>query len=111
MSEAEGAILTERQHYWLGHVQACEASGKTIAEYASEHGITAQAMYAGKKMLVKKGELPRTRRTRFQRVQVVGPVVGSEWRIQLPNGVSVAFAGSVDARTLTTILNTAAALG
>ena len=111
MREADGTALTERQRYWLEHVQACEASGKTIAEYASEHGIAAQAMYAGKKVLVKKGELPRTRRKRFQRAQVIGPVVGSEWRIQLPNGVSVAFAGSVDGRTLTTVLNTAATIG
>jgi len=25
MNEAEGAALTERQRYWLEHVQACEA--------------------------------------------------------------------------------------
>ena len=111
MSEAEGAILTERQHYWLGHVQACEVSGKIIAEYASEHGITAQAMYAGKKMLVKKGELPRTRRKRFQRAQVVGPVVVGEWHTQLPNGLSVTFTGSaVDADALSTVLSAAATL-
>ena len=110
MVEARGSALTERQRYWLEHVQACEAAGKTIAEYAAEHGLAAQAMYAGKKILVRKGVLPPTRPARFQRVQVAGPVVGSEWRIQLPNGVSVAFSGSVDAATLTTILNTAATL-
>ncbi len=111
MSEAEGTALTERQHYWLKHVQACEASGKTIAAYAAEHSLAAQAMYAGKKLLVKKGVLPHTRPGRFQRARVVGPVVGSEWRIHLPNGVSVAFSGSVDAATLATVLNTAATLG
>jgi len=111
MDEAEGTALTERQCYWLEHVQACTASGKTIAEYAAEHGLAAQAMYAGKKMLVRKGVLPPTRPARFQRAQVTGAVVGSEWRIHLPNGVSVAFSGSVDAATLTTILNTAATLG
>jgi hypothetical protein len=111
MSEAEGTTLTERQRYWLDHVQACVASGKTIAEYAAEHSLAAQAMYAGKKMLVRKGVLPSTRPARFQRVQDIGAVVGSEWRIHLPNGVSVAFSGSVDAVTLTTVLNTAATLG
>jgi len=111
MSEAEGTALTERQRYWLEQVQACEASGKTIAEYAAEHDLAAQAMYAGKKMLVKKGVLPPTRPARFQRAQVAGPVVSSEWRIHLPNGVSVAFSGAVDAATLTTVLNTAATLG
>ena len=111
MSEATETTLTDRQRYWLKHIQACVASGKTIAEYAMDQGLQAKTMYAGKKMLVKKGMLAHTRPTRFQRAQVIAPVVGSEWRIQLPNGVSVAFVGTVDAGTLTTVLNTAATLG
>ena len=50
--------LTERQRYWLEHIQACKDSGKTIAEYAAEQGFTARSMYGGKKTLVKKGVLP-----------------------------------------------------
>ena len=111
MNIAEEPTLTERQRYWLQQIQLCEASGKTIAEYAMDQGIEAQAMYAGKKSLVKKGVLPRTRPVRFQRAQVVGPVGVSEWRIQLPNGVSVAFSGTVDADALTMVLNTVASLG
>ena len=110
MDEAPEISLTEHQRYWLKHVRACEASGKRITEYATEHGLGVRAMYDGKRALVKKGVLPRTHATRFQRAQVVDPVVGSEWRIQLPNGVSVAFAGSVDAATLATVLSTAAVL-
>ena len=37
MSEVEGTELTERQRYWFEHVQACEASGKTVAERSEEH--------------------------------------------------------------------------
>ena len=111
MDAAQEPLLTDRQRYWLEHIQACEASGKTVAEYAMDQGIEAKAMYAAKKVLVKKGVLPRTRPTRFQRAQVVGAAAGCEWHIQLANGVSVAFAGSVDAGTLTTVLSTAAALG
>lgn len=103
--------LTERQRYWLAHVQACESSGKTIAEYVLDQGIEATAMYAGKKVLVKKGVLPRTRPRRFQRARVVDPVASNEWCIQLPNGVSVAFSGSMDVGTLTTVLTTAATVG
>lgn len=110
MSETTETTLTIRQRYWLEHVQACAASGKTIAEYALAQGLQAKTMYAGKKMLVKKGVLPPTRPPRFQRAQVVTPVVDSEWRIQLPNGVSVVFVGPVDAGSLTTVLNTAATL-
>jgi len=110
MDVAPEISLTEHQRYWLKHIRACEATGKRITEYATDHGIGVRAMYDGKRVLVKKGVLPRTRATRFQRAQVVGPVMGNEWRIQLPNGVSVAFDGSVDAATLATILSTAAAL-
>lgn len=103
--------LTERQAYWLKHIQACKASGQRIADYASTQGINARAMYAGKKELVKKGVLPRQRPTRFQRVKVVDPLmVNNDWRIQLPNGVTVVFAGAADPRTLTTILGVAAAV-
>ena len=82
-----------------------------MAEYAAEQGLSAQAMYAGKKLLVRKGVLPRARPLRFQRVQVAGIPVGNEWRIQLPNGVSVFYSGVVDAEALATVLTTAAALG
>ena len=99
------------QRYWLEQVRACEASGKTVAEYAAEQGFSAQAMYAGKKLLVRKGVLPRTRSLRFQRVQVAGVPVGNEWRIQLPNGVTVSCSGAVDAGSLATVLTTAAVLG
>ena len=111
MNESQEASLTEQQRYWLKHVHACEASGKRITEYAAENGIGVRAMYDGKRALVKKGVLPRTHDARFQRAQVIESVASSEWRIQLPNGVSVAFAGSVYAKTLTTVLSTVAALG
>ena len=110
MSNVAGTALTERQRYWRERVRACEASGKTVAEYAAEQGFSAQAMYAGKKQLVRKGVLPHTRPVRFQRVQIAGVAVGAEWRIQLPNGVSVFCSGEVDARALATVLSTAAAV-
>ena len=102
--------LTERQRYWLEQVQACEASGQSIAQYAAAKGISVQTMYAGKKTLVKKGFLPATQPPRFQRVQVMEAATNNQWRVGLPNGVSVAFAGEVDAKTLTTVLSVSASL-
>ena len=102
--------LTDRQRYWLEHVQACEASGKSMVEYAVSQDIAVRDMYAGKKALVKKGVLPGTRAVRFQRVQVMEAAASNQWRIGLPNGVSVAFAGEVDSRALTVVLSTAASL-
>jgi hypothetical protein len=100
--------LTEHQRYWLDHLRACEVSGKGIAAYAAEHGLDAKAMYTGKKTLVKKGVLPRSRR--FARAQVRPSVIDNAWRIGLPNGISVAFSGAVDAKTLHMVLTTAAAV-
>ena len=111
MNESPETFLTEQQRCWLKHVQACEVSGKRITEYATENGIGVRAMYDGKRSLVKKGVLPRTHAARFQRAQVVDPVVSSEWLIQLQNVVSVEFAGSVDAGALAAVLNAVAALG
>jgi hypothetical protein len=110
MDEAQASQLTERQQYWHKHIKACESAGKTIAEYTKEQGIEAKSMYAGKKSLVKKGVLPRTRSPRFKRAHVDIAVVGNECRIQLPNGVSVVFCGPMDAKTLSTVLSTAAAI-
>lgn len=87
MTESVATTLTERQRYRLEQVQACDASGKTVAKSAMGQGIDVKAMYAGKKALVKKGVLPRA--PLFQRAQVVGPVVGGEWHIQLPNGTNL----------------------
>ena len=68
-------------------------------------------MYGAKKVLVKKGVLPRTQGVRFQRAETIAVSSDSDWRIQLPNGVSVDFSGTVDAGSLSTVLQTAAGLG
>ena len=102
--------LTDRQRYWLEQVQACEASGQSIADYAAAQAIPAQALYAGKSRLVKKGVLPARQLARFQRVRVLEATLSSQWRIGLPNGVSVAFVGEVDGQALTAILHSAASL-
>ena len=111
MAKANGTTLTEHQRYWLKHIQACEACGKSIAAYAREHGLQVNAMYSGKTILVTKGALPRTRSPQFQRVQAVDTANGSQWRVQFPNGVSVSFTGTPDAGALATVLSTAARLG
>ena len=110
MVESEVSALTEHQRKWLRRLQACEASGKSFTVYAAEHGFAVRALYDAKKALVKKGVLPRTRQSRFQRVQTVTETADTKWRIQLPNGVSVEFCGAVDGGSLSSVLNTVARL-
>ncbi len=110
MVESEGSALTEHQRKWLGRLQACEASGKSFTTYAAEHGFPVRTLYDAKKTLVNKGVLPRTKQKRFQRVQTVPVAADTQWRIQLPNGVSVEFSGAVDAGSLSRVLSTVAHL-
>ena len=102
--------LSHRQQYWLEHIQACEASGKSMVEYAATQGFPVQTLYASKKRLANKGALSGVHSPRFQRVQVLNASPSSQWRIGLPNGVSVAFVGEVDSGALSAVLNAVAAL-
>ena len=102
--------LTARQRYWLEHIQACEASGQSMAEYAASNNIAVRAMYSGRKTLMQKGVLPGAQPARFQRVQVMSERASNQWRIGLPNGVTVSFAGEVDAKSLATVLSVSATL-
>ena len=110
MVESSGSSLTEHQRKWLERLQACEASGKSFTVYAAEHGFPVRELYDAKKTLVKKGVLPRTQQKRFQRVQTVRVPADTKWRVQLPNGVSVEFSGTVDDGSLSSVLNTVARL-
>lgn len=101
--------LTERQQYWLEHIQACEASGESLKTYAAAHGFSPGAIYAAKKVLIRKG-LIASSRARFQQVHVAAPALGCEWRIELPNGVAVGFSGTVDGGSLSTVLSVVSAL-
>lgn len=103
--------LTERQRYWLEHIQSWNRSGKRMTEYAREQDFPVRAMYDAKKTLVNKGILPRSRASysaRFEQVQIIESSSESEWRIALPNGAVVEFTGSLNEQTLSTVLKTAA---
>lgn len=110
MKESTETSLTEHQRHLLQHIRTCEASGKRITQYCAENGLSVRSMYDGRKVMVKKGILPRTHPGQFQRVKVSAPAVTSDWRIQLPNGVCVAFSGAVDAGALKQVLTTVAQL-
>jgi len=77
--------LTERQRYWLAHIDACEQSGLLARTYADEHGLKVNSLYNARHLLKAKGVLCSTEaekqpqvgqsiatepKTRFQRVVV-----------------------------------------
>ena len=112
MAETDNPPLTERQQYWLKHIRACDAAGQTSVDYARAHGINVKSLYSARKALAEKSALPRPHTSRFQKAEVsASPIrTESQWHIQLPNGVVVAFGGAVDAKSLSLVLGTAASV-
>lgn len=112
MERINEASLTERQQYWLKHIRACDTAGQTSIGYARENDINVKTLYSARKALAEKGTLPPRKSVSFQKVQTpaVHPHLDNQWRIQLPNGVVVAFGGGFDASTLSAVLGTAASL-
>ena len=108
------ANLTQRQRFWLEHLQACDTAGQSTLEYAKSHGLESRAMYKARQLLVEKGmwsiKKADRKASRFQRVQVRSACVDNQWQVQLPNGVTVGFCGGVDAAALSMVLTTAASL-
>ena len=105
--------LTERQRYWLGHLDACERSGQTSKAYAREHGLSVSMMYSWRKKLSAQGRLARSRGSveravvSFDRIEVVESGAPVAWRIVLPNGIEIGCTGTVDASALTAVLGAA----
>lgn len=108
--EEKAQTLTDRQQHWLAHIKASESAGLSLSSYASREGFHVGAIYAAKKTLIKKGVLLAAPGSRFQRVQTETVTSDNNWRIGLPNGVSVSFSGCADACVLSMVLTTAADL-
>jgi hypothetical protein len=64
MGSGKRRELTQRQRYWLEHLQACEALGQKMSAYAAAQGLGARALYDAKKRLMQQGVLSRTKRRR-----------------------------------------------
>jgi hypothetical protein len=112
MDEPGSPKLTAHQRACLEHIQAYEASGMKLSAYAAENGLDVRALYDARKVLKRKGLLAvRQAPVRFQRARLLVAESDAEWRVALPNGVTVAFSGGVDAGVLSTVLSAAAGLG
>ena len=110
MTDTPSPILTERQHFWLAHLKACEAEGKATVEYAREHGLSPSGMYSARQDLVQKGVLPAPGKPRFTQARVVAPQVETQWQVQLSNGATVSFRGTVQRDALVTVLKAVASV-
>ncbi len=108
------AVPSEREGYWLAHLEACERGGQTTKAYAHEHGLSVSMMYSWRKKLTARGlwtreSGPRTVST-FERFEVADTAMPMAWHIVLPNGVEIGFSGAVDASALAAVLGAAKGL-
>ena len=74
--------------------------------FAASEGLDINDLYTWKKALVKKGVLPRSRGSRFQRVQII-KTPEYQCQIVLPNGVTVIVKSGTDTLNLRDILQSA----
>jgi len=104
-----GHKLTEPQRYWLKHYQASEISGKSMAEYAREHGLAITAFYYWKKRLKQLGAIsaeqlsdpPVFHKVTIKREQCVDATC----RIRFPNGVECEMSGMDESRLASLLIS------
>lgn len=85
--------LTEKQQYWLSHIEACRATEQTLASYAHAHDLDVQSLYRWKSVLTKRGcfddgTVARMDNALFTRVTLEPSLCASSvtWRVHFPNG-------------------------
>jgi hypothetical protein len=90
--------LTEKQKFWLEHVQACGRSGQSMRTYAEANGLSVSAFYTWKKTLRRKGALsgsPSDESPLFLKAVVADYRLGRA-RVLLPSGVTLEFDSGTD---------------
>ncbi len=81
--------LTEKQRYWLEHIETAEREGLSPRAYAERHGIRVAQLYYWRSTLRKRGVLG----SKDEPAEVFAVRVHDtrgEVRVHLPNGVVVA---------------------
>jgi hypothetical protein len=92
--------LSDKQRFWLGHLQACEDAGISMKAYAERHGLELQQFY------FRKGELKKLGIVGGHQKQPSTVLVTTDFsppapakndrkiRIELPNDVSIELPGA-----------------
>lgn len=103
--------ITERQQFWLDHIQAAEAFNGTLVEYAKVEGLKVKDLYQWKTLLVRRGVMSGRSAQPKAFVAVRESTAASMAALLLPNGVRIEFSGAVDAETIQSLVTAASSLG
>ena len=88
----EKSVLTERQQFWFDHLQACDASGNSVAQYAKEHDLSVTSLYQRRQEFRKRGLLPAPscKVPSFATIRMTSDLASEDaLRICFPNGVRI----------------------
>ncbi len=93
------AHLTQKQQYWLEHIQQAHATGQSLSDYAAQHDLRLKALYQYRWLLRKKGVLDEADQApAFVKVSPpVVPIPQTTVTVHFPNGIRVELAGHAPA--------------
>jgi len=104
--------ITERQQFWLEHVEAAAAHDGSIADYARSEGLKPKELYQWKTLLARRGLLepldPLATPPNF--VRVIAPARPLGMSLVLTNGVRLEWHGDLSPEQLETLLLSASRL-
>jgi hypothetical protein len=105
MDEGIRSELTERQRYWLGHLQRCQAQGVSIKAYAREQGLKVSTLYGWTRKLKQRGAWAGDETVAFAQVRLaVEPAARGRYRLAFPGGCHLEWDGPVDEAAIIRLL-------
>lgn len=82
--------LSQRQRYWLNHIQQCKESGQSLRAYAKSNGLNHNSLYTAHSKLKSKGVIASKKlSSKFQRLTVQRVSLPPTVKITCPNGFIV----------------------
>lgn len=99
MSSVSPATLTQKQQYWLGHIQQAKRRNQSFRAYAEDHGLDLKTLYNRHWQLRKKGLLTEeVSDAAF--IEVIRPVAAAPqaptFTLCFPNGIRVEVSTRLD---------------
>ena len=119
----ERSKLSEKQGWWLAHVEACDLSGASMKAYAETHGLNLASFYCWKGQLKKLGVLDRDEPGVRPSAACLEPIkvtpasspatsgAAAVTRIELANGITIEAPWNLDADALCDVLRAALVAG
>ncbi|NOR51860.1 MAG: hypothetical protein GQ470_04495 [Gammaproteobacteria bacterium] len=90
MTDMPRDTLTQRQRYWLNHIQQCKESGQSLRAYAKSNGLNCNSLYTAHSKLKSKGVITSKKPSpKFQQLTVQRASLPSTVKITCPNGFIV----------------------